>query len=228
MENRVKRVKYAPLTRRKVLDETTGEYASLQFTMRMNYPRICVYTKNLPRKFESEYKKEEVIDWNTIIIAPFKTDMFMNLLEDIEEAINSKESVKYITECLNVKWVNGEKTKDIYTQASVTVGKDDKGVVYIAVTEDKKRKVKFDLLPDNVWFRKKDTNGDLVTDLGKLSVKYSKAYLRMIRVLFEDELKEYGKIIQYQDKVGHSNDVKKQGNVKDDETSVDSDLESIL
>ena len=172
--NRIKRVKFKPLTLIKVLDEDTKEYASLQFSIRMGYPRIAVYTKNIPRAYDPN-NKPPALDYNTMIIAPFDYKMFMDLLEYMEEVIESKEPIRYSVDCLNVKWVNGAKTNDVYTQATVTIGKDNEGVVFLAATEDKKRKVKFDLLPKLEWHRLKDKNGDLVVDKAFLSKARAKS-----------------------------------------------------
>ena len=80
-------------------------------------------------------------------------------------------------------------------QATVNFGRGEDGVYFLAVVEDKKIKVKFELLPHNVWHRFYDAGGNLIEDKGLTSLSYTLEYLRILEKLMDSELEKDSKYI---------------------------------
>ena len=175
MEKEIKFIRFTILKLVKVFEDK--DVASLAWGIRMGYPRITVFTSN----------DKSMPIFNRMVTAPFDIvtfQMFCNMLIDVVNY--SKGESRYI-ECLNNKYVNGERTNEIYVQAKVVVGKDDKGINYLAVLEDGKKKVKFELLPGNYHrFFNKDKN--LIEDKELLSNEFTKAYAELVNKLVYPEV----------------------------------------
>jgi len=174
MSNSVQIVKFAPLTLYKNTEDDT--YATLNWSMRMGYPRITVYTNN-----KKGVKSD--LDYNTIITAPFDSVTVGVVVDYLKEIAESTEPSRQVVDCFNVKYVNGEKTDEIVLQASVIVGKDAEGVNYISAIAEGKKKVKFEIMPNSKWFKFRDKNGDEITDKKIISNRYTKAYANLLGTL---------------------------------------------
>lgn len=181
MENKdkVKLVRLAPLSLRKYIGEEEGE-ALLQWSVRMGYPRITVYTDN-------NISKDGKMDFNKVITAPFDYTNLKLFLEYFKEIIDGEDDNKYTLECYNVKFKDGVKTNDTFLQAKVTVGKDKNGIIYLAVIEEEKRKIKFEVLPNPKWYKYYDKEGKEITDLRKLSSLYAKGYVCLVETAIQKE-----------------------------------------
>jgi hypothetical protein len=175
----VKQIKFARLSLRRDFEDN-NDYATLNWSVREGYPRISVFTS----------KNTEVggkFDYNKLITAPMhylKLEIFYKRLEQV---IASKEKVSYNINCYNTKFVNNERTNDIKLQAKITIGKDADGVVFLAVTEDDKKKIKFDILPDK-WHKFFDANNDEIVNKAELSAMYADAYLKVLKKSMDGEL----------------------------------------
>ena len=170
-KNNVVMVKFAPLTLRK--DYGDGDYGILNYATRNGYPRITVFTTNK--------NKEEVFDYNTMINATFNLTQFLMFVDEIRDIVEADKDTSASVDCFNAKYVNGVKTNDVELQATAIVGKDKDGIIYLAVTHEGKRKIKFELLPTewNKYSRNKEA-----LSKEELSKRFTKAYIRAIDLLF--------------------------------------------
>lgn len=184
-DNKVKIYRFAALSlRRQIVEEKDS--ASLTWSMRGAYPRITVHTSN------SKFYVDGKLDYNFIITAPFDIVTLMYFLQ-VLSMVNSdpKKGTEYAIDCLNTKVVDGVRTDEVYVQAEVRVGKGEDGVVWIAVTEDGKRKLRFSLLPNNQWFKYKNQDGNLITDKAFLSKIFTTSYIEAIKRLMLPKYSEY-------------------------------------
>jgi len=169
--NNVVMVKFAPLTLRK--DYGDGDYGILNYATRNGYPRITVFTSNK--------NKEEAFDYNTMVNATFSLTQFLMFVDDMRDMVDADKDTSASVDCFNAKYVNGVKTNDVELQATAVVGKDKDGIIYLAVTSEGKRKVKFELLPTE-W-NKYSKNKEVRTK-EELSKRFTKSYIRAIDLLF--------------------------------------------
>ena len=183
--NKIKLVKFTPLTLKKYVEEDEGD-ATLLWAVRMGYPRIMVYRHN----------KEKEIDYNKIIIAPFDYVNFSMLVTYLRNVIKSKKPISYTISCYNVEYKDNVKTDNIILQATVKVGKDSTGINYIELSAPNKFTIKFQLLPNIKWHIhdiKDETNCSVITN-AELSNVYSNAYVTLLNKLILEEYSGDGKI----------------------------------
>lgn len=203
----VKIVRFSPLTLRKDFGDETRDYGLLSWSIRMGYPRISVFTSNVGNK--------ETFDYSKMITAPLDYITLQMFFKAMERVIDSEVETKEVIECYNVEYVNNVKTDNIILQAKVTIGKDAEGIVYLAATEESKRKIRFDLMPNGKWYKHFDKDGKPYPK-NVLSQMYSKAYLATLKVLMESEVSK------------DMSSVKSTGEVKKDITQQASDAASEL
>lgn len=174
MARDVKFIQFAALNIQKdIMDEDKKDKAQLQWSSRMGYPRITVFTTD---KMQDDNGK---FDYSKMVKAPFDfvtLDIFMQRFKTVLE---TKEEVKFVIDCFNNKFVNNERTNELELVAKVTVGRDSDGVVYLAVTEDNKKKIKFELMPSK-YFKIYDKDNDPITDKRILSNLYARAYYKRL------------------------------------------------
>jgi len=193
MENKTKIVKFIPVgLKHKYGDE--DKLASLVWSIRQGYPRMTIYLDNS----ESGGK----LDYSKVIIAPLDSITLETYLGLLEKVIGSDNNTEYKINCYNIRWDNGVKTNDIYLQASLVVGKDEEGVIYIGSTVEGKPFVKFPLTVNTRWHRIIGKNGAELTDKAELSKLHAKSYLKLLSKLFDTELKELVNTV-YLDKPGN-------------------------
>lgn len=180
-----KTIKFTPLNLKKEYDvNEKKDTAVLSWGIRNGYPRISVNLSGI---------RTETVDYSKLITAPFDYIAFGRFLQIMKDVIAGPNGVTRKVECLNVKWNNGVKTDEIYVQATANFGKDANGVFFLAVIEDKKIKVKFDLLPAATWHRFYDDKGNLIEDKGILSLSFTEAYVSALEKLMDSELMHDGK-----------------------------------
>ena len=175
-EEKVKIVRYSSLSLRKYIKEEKDS-ASLQWSTRGMYPRITVYTSNNNAFVNNK------LNYDFVITAPFDIitlQMFINLLKQV---CKDESNTRYTIDCLNTRVVNGVRTNEKYVQAKVIIGKDDNGIIYIAATEDNKKRIKFTLLPNLDFFKFYNKDGSIIKDPATLSVLYTEAYIKSIETL---------------------------------------------
>lgn len=177
-EEKVSRIKFAKLALTKSFEiEDKKDNASLTWSTRNGFPRITVFTSD--KAFV-----DNKMDFNYVITAPFGYVELEILLDRLCSIINHDGKISYRIDCYNTKFVNNNRTDETYLQASVIVGKDDQGVIYIAVKQDSKRSIKFDLLPNPKWFKFYDHNNEEITDKKVLSKLYATGYCKILNRLF--------------------------------------------
>ncbi len=189
--SKVKMVKFAPLTLGKiVVNEATQENdrPTLRWSMRAGYPRITVFTSS------NLEDKDGKFDYNKMITAPFDIISLTLFLDKAKELLEKKEKSSYReVNCLNTRFKDGERTNEVFVQATVRMGIDKEGVVYLVTMGEKKPKIKFDILPPE-WLEFKDDNGDVITHPSKLSREYAKAYIRILENLLASEMESFKKV----------------------------------
>lgn len=111
--------------------QVKGVYATLKWDVFQNNPRIIVDTRdpNLLSK-ENNFGK---------ITAAMSTTDFYTVIELIKRAVRSTTEDKWKIECLGHDWVNGVKNTEITPTASVWVGRDAEGHVFISVINEAKK-----------------------------------------------------------------------------------------
>lgn len=176
-KNKVKLVRFGPLSLRKNVE---NDEMALQWSVRMGFPRITVYTTN-------KVSENGKMDFGKIIIAPFDYVNLKVFLSYFRDTIKADGEISYSVDCYNVAFKDGVKTGEIKLQAKVVVGKDKDGVIYLAAIEEGKPKIKFELLPNTKWFRYYDKDNVEITDKKTLSFKYSEAYLCLLETTFNKE-----------------------------------------
>ena len=175
--DKVKIVKFLQLNLYKNYNDEDDNYGLLSWSIRAGYPRITVFTKN------NKVKSDAPFDYNTMIVAPFDYLTLNMLFETIESVLKGDKDKSESVFCYNTKFINGNRTNEIVLQATVKVGKDKEGVMYMAVLEEGKKKVKFEILPTKKWHKFS------VEDRSILSIRYTKAYLKVLKKLMDDEMK---------------------------------------
>lgn len=111
--------------------QVKGVYATLKWDIFQNNPRIVVDTKdpNLLSK-ENGFGR---------ITAAFSTMDFFSVLELIKKAVSGGKEEKWKVECLGHEWVNGQKNTEITPTASVWVGRDADGHIFISVVNEARK-----------------------------------------------------------------------------------------
>jgi hypothetical protein len=116
----------------------SGKNATLKFNIVKNYPRIDVYTND-----DNDAKNKEPIR------AAMDQPCFFLFLTLLEKAANSKESFEETIENKNYTFFGGKRSEKPEVISRVTVGKDEKGVIFITVSAKNRPKIKFPLAPTN-------------------------------------------------------------------------------
>jgi len=179
MSTQVKIVKFIPLNL--TADKGDGKYASLTWSIRKGYPRVTVYTDN-----NNDRNGEFVYD--RLIIAPFDAITINMVMDTLDKVIKDDKPSEQAIKCYNVEFVNHVKTDNIIKQATVTLGKDTKGVIYIKVENDNNPPTRFDLMPNPKWHKFVDETGGEITDNRILSNMHAKAYATRLRSLMDKYL----------------------------------------
>lgn len=115
-----------------------GKSSTLKFNINKNYPRIDVYTND-----DNDPKMKEPIR------AAMDQPSFFLFLVLLEKAAHSKEEFEETIENKGHTFFGGKRSEKPEVLSRLTVGKDDKGVVYITVSAKGRPKIKFPLLPTN-------------------------------------------------------------------------------
>jgi len=173
-------VRFAQFALRKYIeiDSGTNETALLQWSIRDGHPRVEVFTGNVDLRTTPDYSKmiKGALDYITLAV----------IFNSAREIIIGDDDKKYVYNCYNAEFVDGERTGNTILQARITIGKDKAGVIYMSVTEDNKKKIKFDILP-NKWIKYFDTEGVEITDKRKLSRMYAMEYFNLLQKCMDEQ-----------------------------------------
>lgn len=184
----MEKVKFKRFNSLALFNRENNNRAKLDWSIRGIYPRITVYTSD---KAFVDNKP----NYDHIITAPFDIVTLGYLVSNLELCNNTKDPTHSRIDCYNTKVVNGVRTDERYIQATVEVGKDEEGVCYIKVSEEKKPTIKFKLLPNTVWFKYYDKTGEQIKDNSVLSKIFTRGYIRTIRSLILDDKENYNTTI---------------------------------
>lgn len=183
MENvPVIRTRFTKLALSKKIQLEDGSYdsAALTWSVRNGYPRITVWTSD--KAYNKTTKK---MDFKYTITAPFDYVNIGIFIDYIRAIVNADSNTTYKVNCYNVKYENNVKTNEVFLQATAIVGKDSEGVIYLALKEEGKRSIKFELLPDSKWFKFFDKDNNEITNKSILSKMYTINYVRVVSNLLE-------------------------------------------
>lgn len=117
---------------------SVGKNATLKFNIITNYPRIDVYTND-----DNDPKNKEPIR------AALDQSSFFIFLTLLEKAANAKDKFEETIENRGHTFFGGKRSEKPEVLSRLTVGKDDKGVVFITVVAKNRPKIKFPVLPTN-------------------------------------------------------------------------------
>ena len=177
----IKMVNFSSLNLNKDLGD--GKYAQFTVSVRGGFPRLVAFTD------KSKVRDDKKFDYNTMIIAPFDYTSFFTFLNTADEIIMGEKGVNKQIACYNTKFEDGQRTNDVVLQATVEIGQDPDGIIYLGVLAEGKKKVKFEISPkDSGKWHKYYVNGELVTDRGVNSRIFAKAYFAQLRRLVEHTL----------------------------------------
>jgi len=182
-QNTPQMIKFSGLTLKKQYDDGK-DYGVLLWSIRAGYPRITVYTTNAKKEPNAKF------DFNTRIVATFDNVTMVSVIRDLKSIINAKPGTTKVRDCYNHKFVNGVRTDEIVLQAKVTIGKTTEGLIFIAVTEGSKKKIRFDILPKTLYSKLRDDEGKIVTDQSVLSKDHAESYLMILENQIMAGLKE--------------------------------------
>jgi len=170
----VRIIKFAPMALKESLDSET--HASLSWSIRMGYPRASVYLGS---------DDSEEFDYSKLIIAPTNAVTINTFINNGLKMVDSEPNSEFRLKCYNVAWVNDVKTDDIILQATLCVGKDSEGIIYIAVLKEGLPEVRFRLTGKSKWHVVADSSGEDVTDTALLSRMHAKAYFDRLKALMD-------------------------------------------
>lgn len=141
--NKVRYTRFNGLTL--IADTGNGDYATLVWGCRNGNPRITVYTSKDHRDLENK------IDYSKVIIAPFDLVNATNFLTYCLQTVTNKSNKPVQVDCLNNKFKDRNRTKEIITQAVVIFNKDAKGY-NIKIYKDKDKVFTF-YLHNSDWHK---------------------------------------------------------------------------
>lgn len=148
----------------------TGQYASLQWSLVSNNPRITVFT-NDPNDTK-DYGK---------IVAALDAPTFFAFLGAIKKAIDTPLDAKFeqvIIENSNFIFPGGKRSEKPVVVSRLIVGRDDDGTIWVSVTAQGRPNIKFPFTsPEFHSLIKK--NGDKL-EQGEVSRIYASAYHSML------------------------------------------------
>ena len=182
MEKKIqKKTEYKHINKLSLFKELDGDnYATLKWSVRNGYPRVTVFTEN------NVMLPAGKMDYSKVITAPFDAITLNGILILFEGIINSKEKKHITVNCYNAKYENNVKTNDVALQGKFVIGKDENGINYMAVTEEGKPKIKFELAPSKKWFKFLGDNGD---EMANLSNAYATGYIKLLTSALEHVIK---------------------------------------
>jgi hypothetical protein len=185
--NQVKIVTFTPLALYADLDNKSEKYATLTWSIRLGFPRVTVYTEN-------NRSKNEEFSYERLITAPMNAVMVNLFIDKLNALIANPKPDKFSIKCYNIKFVNGERTKDIELQATIVCWRDKNDIINLAAVADGKSKIAFPLMVDTKWHKITDVKGEEVTDCRTLSNMYAKAYSDRLKSLMDKHLADDAKI----------------------------------
>lgn len=156
-----------------------GKNTVLSWGYRGLYPRITVY-------FNCDDRKS----YENMLVAPMDNHVFYMLLYLLEYIGKADNNTAYTLNCYHVRWVDDQPTDEKYLKATVTVGKDEKGICYIEVAGDGYPTARFNLMPSE-WHSLVDGQGNPISP-DKVSKLYAASYARLLIDFFGNVITKAG------------------------------------
>lgn len=116
--------------------------SSLKWGFRKGYPRLMVFING---------SDKSVTGRNNMIIAPFSFTALNTLTGALNEIVEADKGTEFSINCINAKYVDNKKTDETVIQATVVVGKDTDGMIFISLSEEGKPTVRFNLTLNTEW-----------------------------------------------------------------------------
>lgn len=146
-----------------------GKMSSMGFQLVSNNPRIVVNT-NDPADEGNNYGR---------ISANMDLPAFVALLKILDTLIKSPSENKYSIQCLGHTFFKGQRSQEKKILATVWVGRDKEGVLWISVTSENRPKIKFPFGPAGGYHSLHHADGSPCT-ASEVSEFYAKAFLSIL------------------------------------------------
>lgn len=152
--------------------------SSLKWGFRKGYPRLMVFINGSDLSVRGR---------DNMIIAPFGFTALNTLTGAMAEIIEAEKGTEFTINCINAKYVDNKKTDETTIQATVVVGKDQDGMIFISLSEENKPTVRFNLTLNEEW-NPVTMNGVNIglTEFG--SKMFTKRYLNQIETVYNNIL----------------------------------------
>lgn len=152
--------------------------SSLKWGFRKGYPRLMVFINGSDLSVRGR---------DNMIIAPFGFTALNTLTGAMAEIIEADKGTEFSINCINAKYVDNKKTDETTIQATVVVGKDQDGMIFISLSEESKPTVRFNLTLNEEW-NPVTMNGVNIglTEFG--SKMFTKRYLNQVETVFNSIL----------------------------------------
>lgn len=170
---------------------SAGKSARLSWGLVDNNPRITVHT-NDPNDSSNDYGR---------ISAHLDAPTLFAIFELLRKVIHNPGKCRFKVDCLKYTFPNGKRSEKPSVTASVVVGKDDAGVVWISLSAYQRPQIQFRFSnPDFHHFINED--GSRFTH-EEVSTQYAKAYLNLLERMYAHLLVTEFKEIERKDTRGN-------------------------
>lgn len=159
-------------------DTKPGDFATFTWGARDGRPRITVYTSKEYILVDSK------MDYDKIIIAPFGLVDAVKFLDICLKIVSTAPTKTARVECLNNKFKDRNRTKEIITQAVIEFSKDEQGFKFTA-WKDPEKKFVFYIKP-SAW-HKYSIDGNPIPQ-AQQEVLYVTTYLNTIKQFIGEEI----------------------------------------
>jgi hypothetical protein len=189
--------------------------ATLDISIRNGYPRLTS-TMEFP-------KKGQKFDYDKVITAPFTPIVFIGFIDDFIKLITNGEKKKFSKiECYNTVFKDNVKTTDVKLQATVTYGVNSDGMPVLAVTEENKQKIVYNISEPSKWHQYYTNDSEQIAE-DVIARQLSITYLNILKTQIVNDLFTNNKhntvvvpIENKNDKTDNNNNNNNGGNISSD------------
>jgi len=145
-------------------------FSSIGWTIDKGYPKLITYING---------SDKSVTGRDNMIIAPLSFMVLNTIVSAMEDIYGGKPDNSLEVKCYGHKWENNARSNDIEMQATIVIGKDEKGINYIETRAVNKPNMRFNLVtPDKYYKIMKD--GVDITNTAEGSNLFSKSYVKQL------------------------------------------------
>lgn len=177
LEKNDRRSNFLPLNLRNFTED--GKIRSLTWGSLNGNPRLTVFLDNTK-------KPDGTIDYNKMIIAPFKPLEMLTAIGYFKEVLKKGENDFEEIDCLYPKYVNNEKTEEKVLRAKIRFGIDKDGIAYFYVENVNGIKIKFNIVEEGWHLWRNGKNAADNKSKSELSQKHALSYLNILESLVKD------------------------------------------